>query len=395
MIKSTAIQTLEILQSKSPFALENYNQIHDLDGFVRQMVESLGINIDVETILKEFANYTIEAPTKYQNPHTYSLLNSLISSLKSVVDENSADLTEKYKIQFKDFPVFGSVSMGLFSAQVLCLNNENLLLFSDGVFGFANLISKIIACCCPINGARSTGYNYSFNKTEIKKNLDNNGIIIARFLDVMFAYMINKDPHQAKQYFIDKKYLSFSEIIRDSFELFIVAHEYAHISLGHFTNEQSKELLDSNNNDFDVNALIYNWNQELDADALGAHLVILLMQKKGYDSLISAFGIWTCLNVIWLIDRLKEAEDIERIHIPSFSTTHPPVDLRKENILQMFSKIKGSNDFFLTIDFIFEELWDRFFSFYQSLKKTFNINEINSTEINFRVIQKIIYKMLG
>ena len=107
--------------------------------------------------------------------------------------------------------------MGDFSAQIkgMGADSKPLMLFSDGLFGFANLIGKIVADALPMV-SNENGYTYSCEKEIIQKNLRSNNLLIVRFIDLMLAYLLTNDPHASKPYIIDREHFHLAEIIRDS-----------------------------------------------------------------------------------------------------------------------------------------------------------------------------------
>lgn len=391
---NSAIKLLEKIQRELNGYVPDIDCINDSQQIILDKMESeWGKMIDKQIYKDYMSQISTELPTKLQNPLTYSLLKIIIKNLKVIVEENRDSLSQKFKIENNAFPVFGTVSMGEFSAQICSPENseDSLIIFSDGLFGFANLISKVIASCFPYIKDKKGALSFSTDLNKIKSNIKKNNLLIARFIDLMFSYMLQEDPHRAQQYLINKDNLFLSTIIRDSFEFFVAAHEYAHYVLGHLSDSTTEKLFDLESEK--IEAIAYNWKQELEADELGAYLTILYMGRNRIDSLLSGLGIWVCLSVIEIIEKLKATYEDKDLEFINFSTTHPPVSVRKDFLIKHYPEIQTAEKLFKSIDYIFEILWDCFYRFFESIKKLQPKTKIAFRDLNFETIQRLLYKI--
>ena len=140
----TALELLEQLQSQfvSHILPEEVND-YAMKKILSQLEQALGVDIDFSEV-KNYYNNMTNIPTKYQNRPTYAMLHSLVEKVEKVTRRYSETLKKQYKIELVDFPVYGTIPMGDFSAQVIgCgTDSETLMLFCDGLFGMANLDRK-------------------------------------------------------------------------------------------------------------------------------------------------------------------------------------------------------------------------------------------------------------
>lgn len=383
-----AIELLEKLQSSYPYPkVSEEDFVFSFMKLQKQMSQTLGV--DLPLTYKEYEKMFSTPPTEKQNPLTYSLLYDIIRAFSDLIEEKKEEFSKQYNVELKKFPVFGTITMGEFSAQAISCGelDESLMLFSDGLFGFANLISKLVATAYPMKN--DAAGSYSSKKEDILENISKNNLLIARFLDLMLAYMLCNDAHRAKQYIIEKEYFNFSEIIRDSFEYFVVAHEYAHFSLGHLSAESNKKLFGQDCKD--VEKIIFNWAQEIEADKLGAVLTLHVMTQRGYDVFISGMGIWVCLTVLDYIEKLRKVLEGQETD-EELSMTHPPISIRKEAFLTVLPNEKEAREFFSSIDVIFDELWKYFIRFFNSLKQMLSKQKISLKDLNYATISNLLYK---
>ena len=180
-------------------------------------------------------------------------------------------------------------------------------------------------------------------------------------------------------------------IIRSSFETFVVAHEYSHSVLGHLDdkNINCKSKLESIE-ESELNQIYHNWDDEIHADLYGAGLTLGIMKKNGIDSYLSMLGIIACTNSFELFEKievLRSGEKKER----DISTTHPPGFVRKKFLIQQYF---NSSDIklFDTVDKVIESLWKDFtilFLELQSLIK--NKFQMNIYDMPFKITQNFMY----
>lgn len=104
-------------------------------------------------------------------------------------------------------------------------------------------------------------------------------------------------------------------------------------------------------------------------------------------------GIWICLNVIEILDALN-VEDNDEGSILQQYATHPPVEMRKENIKNAIEN-KDYFDLLDTIDFIFAEFSKYSDRLLEILEAFANKQGIKMKDLNFTSIQEIIYGLVN
>lgn len=327
--------------------------------------------------------------TEYQNPRQYDTIKKYID----LIDEIKHEILNSEKIQDKSIPVWGTVNMYQFSAQILPPqeNVGNIILLSSGLMTYALLISKVIAKSFPI--IRNNGeMSIEINKDAIISNVKKNPEIELRFIDLMLSYLLTGEPIRARQYMMEKflNYVATPMIV--GFECFIVAHEYSHYLLGHLDKKiyNIKQIISSN---IKVEEIIHNWEDELSADTLGIKLAIKAIEKSQWNRDLGLVGIFVCFKSFDLFERLNSISRNDDVNRVVFSETHPPVISRIQNFLEILPEDGNIDYLILTIDILIDYLWNRMLQILDELgMNKLLIEKKDLSEITLKEWQKIIYK---
>lgn len=340
--------------------------------------------INYDYLIKELQKTSDRMPTNYQNSHFYSLI---IDSF-NILDETINNETISYNgenIEIKPVPLYGTAALEGYNAFIRT-DDEPVIVFNDDLLMLTDKLIEI------------------YTKTHWLANnnlLDDKyfDLLTRNFIDVMYCFYFNSDAYNAipldwceienfddllsvekiygnsfdfENLFVNDSYLSFFSQFEESTYLWIAAHEYSHLVLGHLNNERSlsKSLLNDN---IEVEKYSFEWQEEYDADLLGA---IITMESKS--SFFLSTSIYFAMNCI----RLGNLYNSE-----STSTNHPPISSRIKNVFDYFeSNYKyylGNNK---NIDVILNPMIKKFFEF---------IDYIQTNNLHFSELfemQRYIYK---
>lgn len=364
-----------------------------------QMRQQMGEEKEkLEEYLLQIKELEKNLPTEYQETWTYSILLGIFKEMESVLEEveNSGGGTG----ELPAVPTFGTVRMGDFSAQIACSDREDyLIVFSEGLFGFANLFSKVLGDCFEVTKEKK-GYTYSTDFESVKKRMEKKGEIQKHFDDLILAYMAAGNPHAARQYFPTKELGAIASIIRDGIEIFVAAHEYSHLVLGHLACENKKFMVMKINGGQEENGkeenekireYMYQWKDEVEADTLAMQITMAVMYKRGYDRALSFIGVYCAMLALDLAEKMENLKAGKNADSVRISATHPPAKLRKQVLYEMVSREdKNVVGLMETIENIVETLWKNFMGFYRSLDSAKKVSSV--LEIPYPVIQTIIYR---
>lgn len=287
--------------------------------------------------------------SKYETSDWVGLLAMLADDIEGVIKTSGRPITNR--------PYFGTLRTGRINAMAIKVPDSPsyVVAFEDGLFGFANLMSKIIAQCFPT----LTEGKFSTDSKDIERHIGDHPEIADRLIDLLFAYFVNGHPHFSKQYFVDSGTATLAGILRNGMEMFVLAHEYGHVILDHFGPSPIEK---AKVGDADVDTLLLNWVQEYEADMFGCWATISVMAGQKFDLYLAYWGIDSFFVCLEIMERalavLRNDSSDERV-----SDTHPPIRLRREKILKYVKanakdeQQKGIESLCMMTDHLTESVW--------------------------------------
>ena len=171
---------------------------------------------------------------------------------------------------------------------------------------------------------------------------------------------VYRSPSDAPAYLPERDYIPQIKMLRDSMELFIVAHEFGHIHCGHLGHflaalPSGKEKL--------ISEATASQKMEYEADAVALILTIRSMSNRGYDLALSYIGPHMFFSGLLLLDRYYELKHGPSNRPPSLE--HPSSSDRKAMLNLIVESLVEEKDFRIALDLqksfslIIEELWSR------------------------------------
>lgn len=344
-----------------------------------------------EKYISDYNRYfkKVNSITEYQNPRQYETIKKYVD----LIEEIKHEVLDNEKILNRPIPVWGTVNMQQFSAQILPPQESigNIILLSSGIMTYALLISKIIAKSFPIT--RNNGeISIEIDRDAIVSNIEKNPEIELRFIDLMLSYLLTGEPVRARQYMMEPFLNYIATPIIVGFECFIVAHEYSHYLLGHLDKKicNIKQIIPSN---LKIEEIIHNWEDELSADTLGIKLAIKAIEESKLNRDLGLVGIFACLKSFDLFERLNSIGRNEDINKNIFSETHPPAISRIQNFMEILTKEGNVDYLILLIDTLINHLWDKMLLVIDEIGINRLLREkTDFQEINFKECQKKIYE---
>jgi hypothetical protein len=320
----------EMLQKITPFTPPE--KIGEMREYVKDLVSKM------------------EAPTRFEDPVRYSI----ILNLKTEIEEVAKDLSIPIPTEL----VVGTLPSGRVNAMAIKVpsSDDFVVLFESELFTFANLLSKVVAKAMPFTGVEKGMLRFS---TDLDRPLDSD--VLRRFQEVLFAYLLHGRPSAAPPYIIDGPYIGLAGYLRHSMELFVLGHEYGHIIGKHFSTDQKTSFFLGG---AEVNEIVYNWQQELEADALGTQLMLKAMLKRGMDLSLSFWGADFFFSCIEIVERgisiIRTGEENDRP-----LTSHPPPEVRRDALRKVLKNslsedlVDGPIKLGMTLEEIIESLWEK------------------------------------
>ena len=278
--------------------------LESFEPLANAISKQLAINSEYKSLLPS----TI--PTRYDNPFAYKIVSDLVDHLKVTCQELG--------IQTDTFPPYSCIPTGVINAYAANVGSPptRFLLFDSQVFFFCNLWAKIIATSQPIIG-EGEYVQTSTDPVLVRKHLDANDASVLHLRELLEASLFGS-PSDAPAYLPARLYIPQIDLLRDSMELFIVAHEFGHVYAGHLgpllnaVSKTSSELI-SDANDSQKN--------EYEADSIALLLTLKTMQRRGFDLPLSYIGPYLFFSGLSLLDQYSDfKEGITTEHV---SSGHP------------------------------------------------------------------------
>lgn len=332
-------------------------------------------------IVERIGEINRRMPTDFQESLYYDMIRRIFKILETTVSEHTICFNGT-PISPKPIPIFGTVASRGYNA-LIALSDEPVIAFNDDLLLFTERMLHIY----------TIEHWLAANKLltqEIKDILARNFIdmMVCFFCEVDLTYVLPVETCNAdnwtefKEFNIpeemilpfsciyDTRYIRFEEDVETSAYLWIVAHEYAHLLLGHLDSTE-KSLVSRNINDISVEETCFKWKEEFDADNLAASIVM-----ASDDTYFKISGIYMALMCLKICGFDKETKNI---------STHPPVSRRFDNLMKIIESDKRYQIACKNIDTVIVPKFKEF--------KRFLVH-IDSSDLTFSSegeIQKYIY----
>jgi hypothetical protein len=258
--------------------------------------DEAGFQALLATYREQAAAARAACPSPYESPDWYAVVSAQFEALSRSADEMNMKLAHP--------PLLGTLATGRVNGVAIALEgvSTRIILLEQGLFGFANLMCKAVAASLVYQGEAEDGkLSFSIDEEAIRDKLARDDEPIRRFFDALCSYVILGAPHRAEPYAAPPFAVRVSEILRESMELFIVGHEFAHVALGHL---DGRRVLHAIATDVDAETVQTNWEQEFEADAIGMLLMVRAMiREHKFDLALSYWGAHLFFGCIDIVER--------------------------------------------------------------------------------------------
>lgn len=336
---------------------------------------------DEEILRKSLQNMRSEQViSRYENPYYYGYFKDIISDIHRMKDR-FMDCEEQ------EIPLFGTVEFDMFYAQIRCPDSTMppIILFYSGIIQFAHDITNTLTKAFPIQNKDKEKIVFSMEPEQIIKSIESNKWIERRFTDIVLSIFLygSVDMCDVSQPEDDYLYRKFSNALADSFLTFIVAHECAHYYLGHLGETAAKAIVTIGKVQYEN--IIPDWEQEFDADYIGALLTIPVLLEKKMDIQVILGGIYVAMWMLSIIESL-------RIQGKEGATSHPPAKDRLLQVKEKLQKIMQNDLYVLEVyDVLFSALWERFTVISKSVENKVLAGR-PMAEVTYSQIKEAIYE---
>lgn len=309
--------------------------------------------------LNQLMEYTHE---RYANIKVINTKYSLLSH-DFVFDfyfQKISETVAKLNYYIKEVPFAGTAITKEFNAFACShpITHEKLIIFEGELLVFANQFCKLIASSLPFE-TTSTSVILSTDIEIFKDHLKKNASIQERFDELIYHTIYRGLPSKSKPYFIDNSLFKVYFEFLNSFELFIVGHEYGHVLAGHLDGSCSMKKIAS----YKFNLIETNWNNEYEADSIGLRLLLNSLDNSNLAPYCYV-GPELFFLLIDLLSRISSYMINGTEIRDQGSKSHPPAINRKIEIQKHFEHSLNCDDYIgykmliNLIDSIIEILWE-------------------------------------
>jgi hypothetical protein len=257
----------------------------------------------------------------YEYPYEIGML------LQKSIDLENAIRQVHSSIFGLSVPVIGTLPTGQVNAASIFIPGyrTKIIAFASGLFTFALLISKVIAAV--IGREQEIDLTASARDADIQF-MDAHPEVLVKFQDLLDAYMFRGSIIEAAPYTLDGPPLNMAAHLLKGAELFLLAHEYAHLVLGHLAGGKTIEDPLSPEG---MNATLWVPDPELElsADRVGFVTTLPILIRQGTPRVLCACGADMFLTFYDIIERAIVVLRTGEARFPSSATTHPLASTRR------------------------------------------------------------------
>ena len=224
--------------------------------------------------VRAFPVAAVNLPTPYEDPFAYSMMTAMAKDIEEAA-------VKVFNHEVRNRPLMGTLPLGKATASAIRVpfTDELIIVFHEGLFTFVNLLVKVVAAAIPSDGSVEPATFY-YAHDQVDRRIEDNPVILERFIDVLKSYLIEGRPHARGQYVLAQPNRTWCEILLQSAELFVLGHEYGHIIKGHF-DQQGFQTPPAGS--APMAEILLSYAQEFEADEMGAILAAMAMKQRRFD----------------------------------------------------------------------------------------------------------------
>jgi len=196
----------------------------------------------------------------------------------SMLESLKKDLRRAFEFSRMAFPeqvVIGTAQTGQFNAMATkpaAGSEVRVVLMDDGLFVFLNGLSKVVSMLFEKRAEGNDLFSLSFHPDDIDRALAANTFAHEKFTDLLTAYFITGHSAGSKAFTPEHEHNLFAATLRETAELFILAHEYGHIVCGHLSGSPDQEQTVAD--ELKIETWQISWAKEFQADQFACMMVI-------------------------------------------------------------------------------------------------------------------------
>ncbi len=344
-----------ILLQKKHNSLQNF-QI-DYEEFRKVYINVFGSIKNEESFKNNFfltMGKNPEIISDYQNDIYYTYIKESIKPISKLIKYKHPLTFYGNEIELIPIPTFGTLEMTTHCAFSVAPDNDPLIVISEGLIDLIQEFSTLLAA----------SILYGMHDESIQEN------IIRHYIDFIICIIFYNNKLAANLWLleneVDENFMPLKDELFKTALLFVFAHEYSHLVLGHIGKSKTITI-----NDINVDIKNFSWKQEFDADLLGTRIAL------SNRPLTKLTGIFLAL----------ESLQLSSIYVMHDTKTHPALIKRLSSIREYVQK----NGYDPISCYMFEMLVEPMSIQVKLFIKYINENNMHFGNDNLLKIQKLIY----
>lgn len=262
------------------------------------------------------------------NPYFYAVLTDLVREVELTIARLGYKVPEEV--------TFGALPTGQINGLACAVPAGGLIVaLDDGVFTFFNSLAKTVATFYQVERMPDGGGAFSMIDGDVARAVGTNREGNRRWLETVTATFVYGHPEQAPLWPSPVS----RNVLVDSFlipsEMFIVAHEFAHLILGHYgdgRDTSKRHML----GDVEIDDLDTSRRDELEADRLGLEIVREHYRRIGASADNTRWAIYFLFGSLNTLSLDGTRGDSDQ------SSTHPTNFERLQELLRQLAKEDGT-----------------------------------------------------
>jgi hypothetical protein len=164
--------------------------------------------------------------SRYERPDHRRRLAGLVTRIEAAAAERGYPIARR--------PVIGTLDTGDINAQAHPgpPGEGHLVVFESGMFGFSQLLAKIAVQAIDARFNDNDALVF-LGPGGITANVARRPAILGQFADLMFSQAVLGSCMFVDAYDVAPEHLPLSESFSEDIDIFVLAHEYGHVVLGH------------------------------------------------------------------------------------------------------------------------------------------------------------------
>jgi hypothetical protein len=265
-----------------------------------------------------------ELPSEWEDSDIYSILKQLESDVLAAIGELGLELAGEVAVGSLPTGSLNALAIRAPAGGAVVAVNQGAHLF---LYKMAQVVAEFLDetepgdCTISWPGEASAATALRLRWEDTARALEVNTQGHLRFQELLLAYVALGDAGYAQHYASPGLRMRFVGLLSFTADMFVVAHEYAHVVCGHTASRLARRARLPSGIEFEESVRCHK--EEMEADALAFKITVTHNRKRGADLPLSYVGVdflFSCLEID------------ETLRGTSSSRSHPSASDRRDSL---------------------------------------------------------------